>query len=341
MAHENRQGAGLKRPRKGKVKPAVRPAADFARTSIAVLVPCYNEEKSIAKVVGDFRAALPTATIFVFDNNSTDRTVEVARTAGAEVFAEPRQGKGNVVRRMFTDIEADIYVLVDGDATYDAPSAPLMVERLLRERLDMVVGGRVDQDVAAYRAGHRAGNWLLTSFVGQVFGRAFNDMLSGYRVFSRRFVKSFPVLSGGFEIETELTIHALELGLPAVEIEAPYYARLEGSNSKLSTWRDGFRILFTIFRIYRAERPLRFFTALGIALALVSIGFAIPILVTYFETGLVPRLPTAVLSMGIMVLAFLSVSAGLVLDTVTRGRREAKLFAYLAQRAPGEERRRR
>jgi glycosyltransferase involved in cell wall biosynthesis len=318
----------------------VKPAADIARYTVAVLVPCYNEEKSIARVVADFRAALPSATIFVYDNNSTDRTVEVARAAGAEVFTEPHQGKGNVVRRMFTDIEADLYVLVDGDATYDAPSAPTMIDRLLRERLDMVVGGRIDDDVAAYRAGHRAGNWLLTSFVGQVFGREFDDILSGYRVFSRRFVKSFPVLSGGFEIETELTIHALELGLPVAEIETPYYARLSGSASKLNTWRDGFRILFTIFRIYRAERPLRFFTALGIALTFISIGFAIPILVTYLETGLVPRLPTAVLSMGLMLLAFLSVAAGLILDTVTRGRREAKLFAYLAQRAPGEERRR-
>jgi glycosyltransferase involved in cell wall biosynthesis len=328
----------LKRPRRAKTRS--QSAADLARYSTAVLVPCYNEEKSIAKVVSDFRAALPTATIFVFDNNSTDRTVETARAAGAEVFTEPHQGKGNVVRRMFTDIEADIYVLVDGDATYDAPSAPRMIERLLAERLDMVVADRVDQEVAAYRAGHRTGNWLLTSFVGQVFGREFTDMLSGYRAFSRRFVKSFPVLSGGFEIETELTIHALELGLPVAEMPTPYYARLSGSASKLNTWRDGFRILFTIFRLYRAERPLRFFTTLGIALALIAIGLAIPILLTYLETGLVPRLPTAILSMGLMVVAFLSVAAGLILDTVTRGRREAKLFAYLAQRAPGEERRR-
>jgi glycosyltransferase involved in cell wall biosynthesis len=328
----------LKRPQKAKTRS--RAATDLARYSIAVLVPCYNEEKSIAKVVADFRAALPSATIFVFDNNSSDRTIELARAAGAEVFNEPHQGKGNVVRRMFTDIEADIYVLVDGDATYDAPSAPRMIERLLADRLDMVVADRVDQEAAAYRAGHRTGNWLLTSFVGQVFGREFTDMLSGYRVFSRRFVKSFPVLSGGFEIETELTVHALELGLPVAEMPTPYYARLSGSSSKLNTWRDGFRILFTIFRLYRAERPLRFFTALGIALALVAIGLAIPILFTYLETGLVPRLPTAILSMGLMVLAFLSVAAGLILDTVTRGRREAKLFAYLAQRAPGEERRR-
>jgi hypothetical protein len=230
---------------------------------------------------------------------------------------------------------------VEGDATYHAPSAPKMVELMLRDRLDMVVGSRVDDDVAAYRAGHRTGNWLLTTFVAEVFGRTFTDMLSGYRVFSRRFVKSFPVLSGGFEIETELTVHALELGLPVAEIPTPYFARGAGSASKLNTWSDGLRILHTIFKLYRAERPLRFFGSLGIALGVVSIGFAIPVLVTYLETGLVPRLPTAVLSMGLMLLASLSVAVGLVLDTVTRGRREAKLFAYLALRAPGEERRRR
>ncbi len=318
-----------------------RPGKALARYAIAVLVPCYNEEKSIAKVVADFRTALPGATIFVFDNNSTDRTVEVARKAGAEVFTEPHQGKGHVVRRMFTDVEADIYVMVDGDATYDAPSAPKMVDLLLRERLDMVVGTRVDREVAAYRTGHRTGNWLLTAFVAQVFGRAFTDMLSGYRVFSRRFVKSFPVLSGGFEIETELTVHALELGLPVAEVPTPYYARVSGSASKLNTWRDGFRILRTIFKLYRAERPLRFFGSIGAMLALIAIGLAIPVLVTYFETGLVPRLPTAILSMGLMVLAFLCAAAGLILDTVTRGRRETKLFAYLALRAPGEERRNR
>ncbi len=324
-------------------KPTTRtkPGKALSRYAMAVLVPCYNEEKSIAKVVADFRAALPSATIFVFDNNSTDRTVAVARAAGAEVFTEPHQGKGHVVRRMFTDVEADIYVLVDGDATYDAPSAPKMVDLLLRERLDMVVGTRVDREVAAYRTGHRTGNWLLTAFVAQVFGRAFTDMLSGYRVFSRRFVKSFPALSGGFEIETELTVHALELGLPVAEVPTPYYARVSGSASKLNTWRDGFRILRTIFKLYRAERPLRFFGTIGAMLALIAVGLAIPVLVTYFETGLVPRLPTAILSMGLMVLAFLCVAAGLILDTVTRGRRETKLFAYLALRAPGEERRNR
>lgn len=311
----------------------------FESYRIAVLVPCYNEEASIGKVVKDFRAALPTTTIFVFDNNSTDKTAAIARAAGAEVFQEKHRGKGFVVRRMFADVDADIYVLVDGDATYDAPSARLMIERLIEGQLDMVVGSRVDQDKAAYRAGHRTGNRVLSGFVAWVFGPTFNDMLSGYRVFSRRFVKSFPVLSGGFEIETELTVHALELGLPTDEIETPYYARLEGSSSKLNTWRDGFRILLTIASLYRAERPLPFFTGLGLIAALVSIGLAIPIVVTFLETGLVPRLPTAVLATGLMLLAFLCGGIGLVLDTVTRGRREMKLLAYLSHRAAGQERR--
>ncbi|MGJ4951248.1 glycosyltransferase family 2 protein [Bradyrhizobium sp. HKCCYLS20291] len=302
---------------------------------VAVLVPCYNEEAAVAAVIRDFKQALPAATVYVYDNNSKDRTIEVARAAGAEVRSERRQGKGHVVRRMFADIDADIYVLVDGDATYDAPSAPGMIERLVAERLDMVVGLRVDQEQAAYRMGHRTGNWMLTSFLAEVFGQAFKDILSGYRVFSRRFVKSFPVLSDGFEIETELTVHALELALPVAEIATPYYARPEGSVSKLNTWRDGFRILGTILKLYRSEKPLRFFTAIGIFLALVSIGFAIPILVTYIETGLVPRLPTAVLSMGLMIMALLSASSGLVLDTVTRGRREMKLLAYLSQSPVG------
>ena len=314
--------------------------AHFDRTKVAVLVPCYNEETAIAKVVRGFRTALPQAAIFVYDNNSTDNTAAVARAAGAEVFEEKHQGKGFVVRRMFTDVEADIYVLVDGDATYDAPSVKAMIARLLEDRLDMVVANRVHREQSAYRAGHVAGNRLLTGFVASVFGPSFNDMLSGYRVFSRRFVKSFPLLSSGFEIETELTIHALELGLAVAEIDTPYFARLEGSASKLNTWRDGLRILGTIIRLYRAERPLSLFGAIGIALGIASLGFAVPIFVTYFQTGLVPRLPTAVLSTGLMLLACLSTAVGLILDTVTRGRREAKLFAYLSHRAPGEERRR-
>ena len=298
---------------------------------IAVLVPCFNEEAAVATVVADFRKALPSAEIFVYDNNSSDRTVAVAREAGAQVRSERRQGKGHVVRRMFADVDADIYVLVDGDATYDAAAAPRMIDLLLSDHLDMVVGFRVDQAEAAYRPGHRTGNRMLTGFLASMFGQAFKDILSGYRVFSRRFVKSFPVLSDGFEIETELSVHALELALPVAEIETRYYARPEGSFSKLNTWRDGFRILGTILKLYRSEKPLRFFTAIGVFLTLVSIGLAIPIVVTYLEEGVVPRLPTAVLSMGLMILAVLSVSSGLVLDTVTRGRREMKLLAYLAQ----------
>ena len=303
---------------------------------IAVLVPCFNEEAAVANVVADFRKVLPSAQIYVYDNNSKDRTAAIAREAGAEVRAERRQGKGHVVRRMFADVDADIYVLVDGDATYDAPSAPRMIEMLVREHLDMVVGLRVDQNKAAYRAGHRTGNLLLTRFLAEVFGHDFKDILSGYRVFSRRFVKSFPVLSDGFEIETELSVHALELALPVAEIETPYFARPEGSFSKLNTWRDGFRILGTMLKLYRSEKPLRFFTAIGIFLALVSVGLAIPIFVTYVQEGIVPRLPTAVLSTGLMIVAILSMSSGLVLDTVTRGRREMKLLAYLSQPPVGK-----
>src|SRR3981189_3738175 len=298
---------------------------------IAVLVPCFNEEAAVATVVADFRKALPSAEIFVYDNNSSDRTMVVARDAGAQVRSERRQGKGHGVRRMFAGVDADIYVLVDGDATYDAASAPGMIDALLSGHLDMVVGFRVDQAEAAYRPGHRTGNWMLTGFLSSVFGQAFKDILSGYRVFSRRFVKSFPVLSDGFEIETELTVHALELAMPVAEIETPYYARPEGSVSKLNTWRDGFRILGTILKLYRSEKPLRFFSAIGGFLTPAFIGLAIPVIVTYLEQGIVPRLPTAVLAMGLMFGGVLSVSSGLVLDTVTRGRREIKLLAYLSQ----------
>jgi glycosyltransferase involved in cell wall biosynthesis len=298
---------------------------------IAVLVPCFNEEAAVATVVRDFQKSLPSAAIYVYDNNSTDRTTARAREAGAIVRSERRQGKGHVVRRMFADVDADIYVLVDGDATYDAPSAPRMIEALVSGHLDMVVGLRVDQVAAAYRRGHRTGNWMLTRFLSSVFGHAFKDILSGYRVFSRRFVKSFPVLSDGFEIETELTVHTLELALPVAEVETPYYARPEGSFSKLNTWRDGFRILGTILKLYRSEKPLRFFSAIGVLLAALAIGLAVPVFITYLEQGVVPRLPTALLSTGLMIVAILSVSSGLVLDTVTRGRREMKLLAYLSQ----------
>jgi glycosyltransferase involved in cell wall biosynthesis len=303
---------------------------------VAVLVPCFNEEAAIVQVVEGFRAALPQATIYVYDNNSTDGTAAAARAAGAVVRQESRQGKGNVVRRMFSDIDADAYVLVDGDATYHAPSAPSMIGRLLQDRLDMVVAARDHVDEAAYRRGHVTGNRLFTRFVDAVFGSAFTDILSGYRVFSRRFVKSFPVLSGGFEIETELTVHALELELPVAEIRAPYYARPLGSQSKLSTWRDGFRILSTILKLYRSERPLPFFSIIGTAMATISIVLAAPIVVTFLEYGIVPRLPTAILSTGLMLAAVVAIAAGLTLDTVTRGRREMKLLVYLQQRAPGD-----
>jgi glycosyltransferase involved in cell wall biosynthesis len=302
---------------------------------VAVLVPCYNEAAAIGTVVKQFREALPAAEIHVYDNNSKDGTAKAAAKAGAIVGFENRPGKGHVVRRMFGDIDADIYVLVDGDATYDAPSAPKMIETLLREKLDMVVGSRVDQDIAAYRPGHRFGNWILTAFVTQTFGRAFTDILSGYRVFSRRFVKSFPALSTGFEIETELTVHALELGMPVAEIETPYYARGEGSTSKLNTWRDGIRILWTIGKLFRNERPMRFFFPIALFFAVISIAIMIPVFRTFLATGLVPRLPTAILSSALMVLSFLSLMSGLILDTVSRGRREMKRLAYLSYPAPG------
>jgi hypothetical protein len=322
---------------KAEVMPAVPPGLDLAGQRIAVLVPCFNEEVAIAQVVADFRAALPEATIYVYDNNSTDRTVEVARRAGAVVGRETHQGKGNVVRRMFADVDADVIVLVDGDATYDAASARGLIGRLLEDRLDMVIAARIDRDEAAYRVGHRLGNRLFSTAVDFVFDATFTDILSGYRVFSRRFVKSFPVLSRGFEIEIELTVHALELELPTAEIATPYYARPAGSTSKLSTWSDGLRILATVVNLFRTERPLAFFSGVGVALAVLSGVLAIPVFATYLEEGVVPRLPTAVLATGLMLLAFLFVVAGLILDTVTKGRREVKLLAYLAQQAPGRE----
>lgn len=299
------------------------------KLKIAVILPCYNEEAAIGTVVRDFRAILPTADVYVYDNNSRDRTIEVARAAGAIVRREPLQGKGNVVRRMFADVDADVYVLCDGDVTYDVASAPAMIDKLLDEQLDMVVGCRVDEDVASYRKGHRLGNALFTGAVAQLFGNRFSDILSGYRVFSRRYVKSFPSLARGFEIETELTVHALELRMPIAEIDTPYGARPEGSVSKLSTYRDGFRILHMIVKLFKNERPLQFFSIIFMGLGLLSLAFAIPVIETYIATGLVPRLPTALLSASIMLLGFLSLTCGFVLDTVTHGRREIKRLAYL------------
>lgn len=302
--------------------------------SIAVLLPCYNEGAAIAQTVAGFRAALPNAAIYVYDNNSTDDTVAVARTAGAIVRTERIQGKGNVVRRMFADIDADVYVMADGDATYDAPSAPALVARLCCEPCDMVVGSRISQVQESYRRGHRFGNALLTGMLARLFGRSFTDILSGYRVFSRRFVKSFPSLSSGFEIETEISVHALELKMPCAELETPYYARPEGSASKLSTYRDGFRILATIVTLYRIERPLLFFGAIGTLFAAAGVILGVPLAFTYMQTHLVPRFPTAILITGLVIIAALCVFAGLILDTVVHGRREVRRLAYLAHSAP-------
>lgn len=297
---------------------------------IAVLIPCYNEGDTIAGVVADFRQALPGAAIYVYDNNSKDQTISKAEAAGAIVRRETLQGKGNVVRRMFGDIEADVYVMVDGDRTYDATSAPEMISRLLTECLDMVVGRRIHEDAAAYRPGHQLGNQLFTGSIATLFGKRFTDILSGYRVFSRRFVKSFPALTQGFDIETELTVHALTLNVPIDEVPTRYLARPEGSVSKLSTYSDGLRILRTIVRLVRRERPLAFYTAFAGLMALVSIVLAVPVVEEFVRTGLVPRLPTAVLSASIMVVAALSLVCGFILDTVTAGRRELKRLFYLS-----------
>ncbi|MFO1239469.1 MAG: glycosyltransferase family 2 protein [Sphingomonadaceae bacterium] len=304
---------------------------------IAVLLPCYNEAAAIAQTIADFRAALPEAAIYVYDNNSSDATCEIAAAAGAIVRSERMQGKGNVVRRMFADVDADIYVMADGDATYEAAAAPALVNKLLDENLDMVVGARKSEVEAAYRRGHRLGNALLTGMLARIFGRTFTDILSGYRVFSRRFVKSFPVLSAGFEIETEISVHALELRMPVAEQVTAYAARPEGSESKLNTWRDGFRILNTILLLFRYERPLQFFGAIAATFAIMAIILAIPLFITFLQTGLVPRFPTAILATGLMILSALNGMCGLILDTVVRGRLEVRRIAYLAYPAPSRD----
>jgi glycosyltransferase involved in cell wall biosynthesis len=305
-------------------------------TTIAVLLPCYNEEAAIAATIAGFRAALPTAAIYVYDNNSSDRTREIAAKAGAIVRTERQQGKGNVVRRMFADVDADVYLMADGDLTYDPAAAPKMVDMLLAEQLDMVVGTRVHEAKEAYRGGHVLGNRLFTGLLSGLFGRTFSDIFSGYRVFSRRFVKSFPVLSAGFEIETEISVHALELRMPVGEVETSYGARPEGSQSKLSTYGDGWRILKTIGTLYRVERPVLFYGLISTLLTVVAILLAVPLIETYMQTGLVPRFPTAILVTGMVIVAVLCFFAGLILDTVTRGRREMRRLAYLSLAAAGE-----
>ena len=301
---------------------------------IAVLVPCYNEEAAIATVVKDFRAALPGATIYVYDNNSRDQTSARGAEAGAVVRNESRQGKGNVVRRMFADIEADIYLLVDGDDTYDAGASPRMISQMLAEGADLLTARRIHTDAAAYRPGHVLGNRLLTGLTSLLFNVHLSDMLSGYRIFSRRFVKSFPFTAEGFAIETELTVHAVRLMMPMSEMDTRYKERPVGSVSKLNTYRDGFRILGTIGYLVREERPLVFFATIAFLFAAAAALIGAPVVSDYVHTGLVPRLPTAVLATGLMVIAFLSLTCGLILDTVTRGRWEAKRMAYLAIPGP-------
>jgi glycosyltransferase involved in cell wall biosynthesis len=312
------------------MKDQVKKAADEQPVTIAVLIPCYDEEITIGKVVSDFRAALPSATIYVYDNNSRDSTALVAREAGAVVRKEPRQGKGNVVRRMFADVEANVYVLVDGDDTYDASASSALVARLLKEQLDFINAMRVSTAKETFRTGHRFGNWLLSGLVKQIFGRQFNDMLSGYKVFSRRFVKSFPAMSTGFETETELAVHALELRMPSIEVATAYKERPSGSVSKLRTYYDGAQIMLLIVRLVKDERPFHFFGLLGLLLIIAAFFLSIPLLFTYLETGLVPRVPTAVLSVALVIVGVLSIFTGLTLDMVTKTRREMKRLIYLS-----------
>lgn len=305
-----------------------------ASPRVAVLVPCYNEALTVAAIVREFNKSLPGAPVYVFDNNSTDNTIDIALQAGAIVRSVPLQGKGNVIRRMFADVEADVYVMVDGDDTYDASVAPQLIDKLVAEGLDMVVGRRVSDEQEAYRFGHRFGNRLLTGCVATVFGNTFSDMLSGYRVFSRRYVKSFAAHASGFETETELTVHALQLRMPVAEVPTVYKSRPPGSVSKLNTYADGARILWMITKLFKNERPLHFFGIGAMLTALLAILLAVPLLATYLETGLVPRLPTALLCVGLGLLSVLLLLCGLILDTVTKGRIEQKRFAYLSVPPP-------
>ena len=304
----------------------------YRNKKVALIVPCYNEEVTIYNVVTRFKTAMPEIDAYVFDNNSKDKTTEEALRAGATVIQVKRKGKGNVVRRMFADVDADIYVMVDGDNTYEAEAVHKLVDKLIDEHLDMVVGCReVDPEIAklAYRPGHQFGNKMLTGSVAKIFGGEFTDMLSGYRAFSRRYAKSFPALAKGFETETELTVHALELRMPYGEVKTAYSERPEGSESKLSTYKDGIRILYTIIKLFMREKPLAFFSIIGAIFALFSVLFAAPLFTEYLQTGLVPRLPTAVLSSALMIIAILSIFCGLILDSTTIARHELKYFSYL------------
>ena len=304
-------------------------ALDLSAISVAVLLPCYNEEAAIGATVAAFKRCLPHARIYVYDNNSRDRTVEKAAAAGAIVRSETMQGKGNVVRRMFSDVDADVYLLCDGDCTYDSAAAPRLIATLLEGHYDMVSARRIDTGAETYRPGHRFGNRLLTGLVAAFFGERTKDMLTGYRAFSNRFVKSFPALSRGFEIETELTVHALELRMPIVDVDTAYVARPEGSASKLNTIRDGVRILKTILALVKEERPFELFSAVSAFLALTALAVVAPVVAEFIATGLVPRLPTAVLAAAIMIVALMALVCGLILETVTLGRREMKRLAYL------------
>jgi glycosyltransferase involved in cell wall biosynthesis len=324
----------LKFPRSPARPPRAEPDRLFVGFRIAVLIPCYNEEAAVARVVGGFRASLPTATIYVYDNNSRDRTAAVAAAAGALVRNEGLQGKGHVVRRMFADVEADVFVLVDGDDTYEPEAAPRMIRMLIEQRLDMVTAARDFEAGDAFRRGHRMGNLLLSGIVRRIFGNRMSDVFSGYRVFSRRFVKSFPALAAGFETETEFTVHALELKMPIAEMPTGYRARRAGSQSKLRTCADGLRILRTIVLLVKEERPLQFFALAGALLLLIAADAGLPVVLQYLASGLVPRLPTAVLATGLVLLGFLSFVCGLILDSVARGRKEFKRLAYLAVPAP-------
>jgi len=301
---------------------------------IAVIIPCYNEEATIAKVVTDFATVLPGAQVYVYDNNSSDKSAEYARSAGALLRFEKIQGKGSVVRRAFADVEADIYVLVDGDDTYDPTAVAQLIKTLLDGPYDMVNGTRAERSDAAYRMGHRFGNKVISAIVAMLFGRACRDVLTGYRVFSRRFVKSFPAIARGFEIETELTVHALQLRMPMTDVDTSYKERPAGSFSKLNTLRDGFKILFTIMYLVKEEKPLVFFGFISFILTLAALFFGVPLVQEFVQTGLVPRLPTAVLATGLMILSFLAITSGLILDSLTRARLETKRLNYLRHPAP-------